>query len=30
VYQTKYLTETGFSAQQAAWALGAVSLAGVP
>jgi sugar phosphate permease len=30
VHQTKYLTETGFSAQQAAWALGAVSLAGVP
>lgn len=30
VHQTKYLTESGFSAQQAAWALGAVSLAGVP
>ncbi len=30
VHQTKYLVETGFSAQQAAWALGAVSLAGVP
>jgi MFS family permease len=30
VHQTKYLTETGFSAQDAAWALGAVSLAGVP
>ena len=30
VHQTKYLTETGFSAQEAAWALGAVSLAGVP
>lgn len=30
VHQTKYLMETGFSAQQAAWALGAVSLAGVP
>jgi sugar phosphate permease len=30
VHQTKYLTETGFSAQQSAWALGAVSLAGVP
>jgi MFS family permease len=30
VHQTKYLIETGFSAQQAAWALGAVSLAGVP
>jgi MFS family permease len=30
VHQTKYLTETGFGAQQAAWALGAVSLAGVP
>jgi MFS family permease len=30
VHQTKYLIETGFSPQQAAWALGAVSLAGVP
>jgi MFS family permease len=30
VHQTKYLMETGFGAQQAAWALGAVSLAGVP
>jgi sugar phosphate permease len=30
VHQTKYLIEVGFSAQQAAWALGAVSLAGVP
>jgi hypothetical protein len=30
VHQTKYLIETGFSAQDAAWALGAVSLAGVP
>ena len=30
VHQTKYLIETGFGAQQAAWALGAVSLAGVP
>ncbi|MBC5767095.1 MFS transporter [Ramlibacter sp. GTP1] len=30
VHQTKYLIETGFDAQQAAWALGAVSLAGVP
>ena len=30
VHQTKYLIETGFSAQEAAWALGAVSLAGVP
>ena len=30
VHQTKYLTESGFSAQEAAWALGAVSLAGVP
>ena len=30
VHQTKYLVETGFSAQEAAWALGAVSLAGVP
>lgn len=30
VHQTKYLVETGFDPQQAAWALGAVSLAGVP
>jgi MFS family permease len=30
VHQTKYLTESGFPAQEAAWALGAVSLAGVP
>ncbi len=30
VHQTKYLVEVGFSATQAAWALGAVSLAGVP
>ena len=30
VHQTKYLVETGFSAKQAAWALGAVSLAGIP
>jgi sugar phosphate permease len=30
VHQTKYLMETGFGAQEAAWALGAVSLAGVP
>jgi sugar phosphate permease len=30
VHQTKHLVESGFSAQQAAWALGAVSLAGVP
>jgi sugar phosphate permease len=30
VHQTKYLVETGFGVQQAAWALGAVSLAGVP
>lgn len=30
VHQTKYLTEVGFSASEAAWALGAVSLAGVP
>ena len=30
VHQTKYLTETGFGAREAAWALGAVSLAGVP
>jgi MFS family permease len=30
VHQTRYLTEVGFSASHAAWALGAVSLAGVP
>jgi sugar phosphate permease len=30
VHQTKYLTEIGFGATEAAWALGAVSLAGVP
>jgi MFS family permease len=30
VHQTKYLTEIGFGPAQAAWALGAVSLAGVP
>jgi sugar phosphate permease len=30
VHQTKYLTEIGFGAPEAAWALGAVSLAGVP
>jgi MFS family permease len=30
VHQTKYLVEIGFSAPDAAWALGAVSLAGVP
>ena len=30
VHQTKYLVDTGFSASQAAWALGAVSLAGIP
>lgn len=30
VHQTKYLIETGFGATEAAWALGAVSLAGVP
>jgi MFS family permease len=30
VHQTKYLIETGFDATVAAWALGAVSLAGVP
>ncbi|WP_222622787.1 MFS transporter [Ramlibacter cellulosilyticus] len=30
VHQTKYLVETGFGPQEAAWALGAVSLAGVP
>lgn len=30
VHQTKYLIEMGFGAPEAAWALGAVSLAGVP
>jgi len=30
VHQTRYLVEIGFSGPQAAWALGAVSLAGVP
>ena len=30
VHQTKYLVEIGFSASTAAWALGAVSLVGVP
>jgi MFS family permease len=30
VHQTKYLVEIGFDATMAAWALGAVSLAGVP
>lgn len=30
VHQTKYLVEIGFDAHQAAWALGWVSLAGVP
>jgi len=30
VHQTKYLIEVGFSATDAAWALGAVSLAGIP
>jgi MFS family permease len=30
VHQTKYLLEVGFSATEAAWALGAVSLAGIP
>ncbi len=30
VHQTKYLTEVGFSAQAAAWALGLVSVAGIP
>ncbi len=30
VHQTKYLVEIGFDATDAAWALGAVSLAGVP
>jgi MFS family permease len=30
VHQTKYLTEIGFNADAAAWALGFVSLAGIP
>jgi MFS family permease len=30
VHQTKYLVEIGFGAASAAWALGAVSLAGIP
>jgi MFS family permease len=30
VHQTKYLVEIGFSPTQAAWALGCVSLAGIP
>ena len=30
VHQTKYLVEIGFSASEAAWALGVVSLAGIP
>jgi MFS family permease len=30
VHQTKYLVETGFGAGEAAWALGLVSLAGIP
>jgi MFS family permease len=30
VHQTKYLVDIGFSPRDAAWALGAVSLAGVP
>lgn len=30
VHQTRYLTESGFSAGTAAWALGIVSLAGIP
>jgi MFS family permease len=30
VHQTKYLIEIGFSASHAAWALGLVSLAGIP
>ncbi len=30
VHQTKYLVEIGYSATLAAWALGAVSLAGIP
>ena len=30
VHQTRYLIEVGFSGQQAAWALGLVSLVGIP
>jgi MFS family permease len=30
VHQTKYLVEIGFSAREAAWALGLVSLVGIP
>ena len=30
VHQTKYLVEIGFGASEAAWALGVVSLAGIP
>ena len=30
VHQTKYLVDVGFGARQAAWALGVVSLAGIP
>jgi len=30
VHQTKYLVDIGFGAREAAWALGAVSLAGIP
>lgn len=30
VHQTKYLVEVGFTASEAAWALGAVSLVGIP
>src|SRR6185503_14909827 len=30
VHQTKYLVEVGFSPTHAAWALGGVSLAGIP
>jgi MFS family permease len=30
VHQTRYLVDIGFSASQAAWALGLVSLAGIP
>lgn len=30
VHQTKYLLDVGFSADTAAWALGAISLAGIP
>lgn len=30
VHQTKYLVDTGFDARTAAWALGAVSLVGIP